>query len=262
MQLAVGESRRDRRALVRLGRFPIDAANIQETAQSFIDYCFSAERAGARRPLYSTSLNGQVISLCAQDRNLSESILSADSVNADGQPLVLLSRYLCATPLPERVATTDLFPAVARLAAQQGVTFYMLGATEEANRRAVELTLAAYPGLRIVGRRNGYFSRAEEGGIVEEIVASKPDVLWVSLGVPLEQQFCARNLGALRGVAIVKTAGGLFDFLSLAKPRAPRWMQRIGMEWAFRVWVEPRRMLPRYLLTNPHALFLMLRDLR
>ncbi|MGD0185177.1 MAG: WecB/TagA/CpsF family glycosyltransferase [Roseiarcus sp.] len=262
MQLAVRESRQERRALVRLGRFPIDAANIQETAQAFVDYCRSAERAGATRPLYSTSLNGQVISLCAQDRNLSESILSADSVNADGQPLVLLSRYLCANPLPERVATTDLFPAVARLAAQKGVTFYMLGAGEEVNRRAVEVTLAAYPGLRIVGRRNGYFSRAEEGTIVEEIVALKPDVLWVSLGVPLEQQFCARNLGALKGVAIVKTAGGLFDFLSLAKPRAPRWMQAIGAEWLFRVWLEPRRLFVRYLVTSPHALFLMVRDLR
>ncbi len=262
MQLATRVSRQERRPVVRIGRFPIDVVNIQETAQAFVDYCRSAERAKATRPLYSTSLNGHVISLCAQDRDLSESILSADSVNADGQPLVLLSRYLCSKPLPERVATTDLFPAVARLAAQAGVTFYMLGAREEVNRKAVEATLAAYPGLRIVGRRNGFFPRAEEAAIVEEIVRLKPDVLWVSLGVPLEQQFCARNLGALRGVAIVKTAGGLFDFLSLAKPRAPPWMQKIGMEWLFRVCREPRRLFLRYLVTNPHALFLMLRDLR
>ena len=175
---------------------------------------------------------------------------------------MLLSRYLCASPLPERVATTDLFPAVARLAAEAGVTFYMLGASEKVNREAVEAALAAYPGLRIVGRRNGYFSRAEESAVVEEIVKLKPDVLWVSLGVPFEQQFCARNLNALRGVAIVKTAGGLLDFLSRAKARAPLWMQRIGMEWLFRVCIEPRRLILRYLVTNPHALFLMVRDLR
>ena len=262
MQLVARKSRPGRRRIVQIGQFPIDALDIQETAHAFVDYCRSAERAKATRPIYSTSLNGQVISLCAQDRELKESILSADSVNADGQPLVLLSRYLCARPLPERVATTDLFPAVARLAAQAGVTFYMLGATEEVNRKAVEAALADYPGLRIVGRRNGFFSRAEEAAIVEEIVKLKPDVLWVSLGVPLEQQFCTRNLSALKGVAIVKTAGGLFDFLSLAKPRAPRWMQRIGTEWLFRVCLEPRRLFLRYLLTNPHALFLMVRDLR
>ena len=262
MQLAVRKSRQDGRGIVRIGQFPIDAVDIQETAHAFIDYCRSAERAKAARPIYSTSLNGQVISLCAQDRELKESILSADLVNADGQPLVLLSRYLCASPLPERVATTDLFPAVARLAAEAGVTFYMLGASEEANRKAVETALTDYPGLRIVGRRNGYFQPAEEPAIVEEIARLRPDVLWVSLGVPLEQRFCARNLAALKGVAIVKTAGGLFDFLSLAKPRAPRWMQKIGLEWLFRVGVEPRRLFVRYLVTNPHALFLMLRDLR
>ncbi|MBV8664532.1 MAG: WecB/TagA/CpsF family glycosyltransferase [Hyphomicrobiales bacterium] len=262
VQLAPRNSSLARRPVVRIGHIRIDAANIKETAQAFIDYCQSAERGEATRPFYSTSLNGHVISLCMRDRELSRSIQSADSVNADGQPLVLLSRYLCATPLPERVATTDLFPAVARLAARAGVTFYMLGATEEVNRRAVEASLAAYPGLRIVGRHNGFFPRAEEAAIVEEIVGLKPDILWVSLGVPLEQQFCLRNLSALKGVAIIKTAGGLFDFLSLAKPRAPVWMQKIGVEWLFRTCLEPRRLLLRYLVTNPHALFLMVRDLR
>ena len=87
-------------------------------------------------------------------------------------------------------------------------------------------------------------------------------MLWLSLGVPLEQQFCMRNLDALRGVGIVKTSGGLFDFLSLAKPRAPRWMQKLGLEWLFRMAREPRRLFLRYALTNPHALFLMLRGLR
>lgn len=250
------------RPVVRIGDILIDVTNIKDTAQAFVDYCQSAERDEATRPLYSTSLNGHVISLCMRDPELLISILCADLVNADGQPLVLLSRYLCTTPLPERVATTDLFPAVARQAARAGVTFYMLGATEEVNCRAVEASLAAYPGLRIVGRRNGFFPRAEEAAIVEEIVGLKPDILWVSLGVPLEQQFCARNLSALRGVAIIKTAGGLFDFLSHAKPRAPVWMQKIGVEWLFRVCLEPHRLFLRYLVTNPHALFLMLRDLR
>ena len=98
--------------------------------------------------------------------------------------------------------------------------------------------------------------------MIEEIAKLRPDVLWVSLGVPLEQEFCARNLDALTGVAIVKTAGGLLDFLSLTKPRAPLWIQRIGMEWLFRMCLEPRRLILRYLVTSPHALSLMVRDLR
>jgi N-acetylglucosaminyldiphosphoundecaprenol N-acetyl-beta-D-mannosaminyltransferase len=262
MILATREMRRAPGPVIHVGKVPIDSVNIEETAQAFIDYCLSDERARAARPIYSTSLNGQVISLCAFNRKLSESILSADTVNADGQPLVILSRLLCASPLPERVATTDLFPVVARLAAEAGVTFYMLGASEEANRKAAATAIATYPGLRIVGRRNGYFRPSQETAIVSEIVRLKPDILWLSLGVPLEQQFCARNLAALRGVAIVKTAGGLFDFLSLAKRRAPRWMQRLGLEWLFRVYQEPQRLFIRYLVTSPHALFLMLQGMR
>jgi N-acetylglucosaminyldiphosphoundecaprenol N-acetyl-beta-D-mannosaminyltransferase len=133
MQLAAHALQRKRRPIARIGRLSIDAVDIQETAQAFIDYCLSVERTKAPRPIYSTSVNGQVISLCARDRKLTEMFLSADSINADGQPLVFLSRYLCANPLPERVATSDLFPAVARLAAKAGVTFYMLGGSEEIN---------------------------------------------------------------------------------------------------------------------------------
>ena len=148
MQLVAKELRRDSRPLAHVGDLPIDAVRLEETAQAFVDYCLSDERANATRPLYSTSANGQVISMCAHDRDLAQSILAADSVNADGQALVILSRRLCASPLPERVATTDLFPAVARLAAPAGVTFYMLGGEEEVNRRAVAATRAAYPGCK------------------------------------------------------------------------------------------------------------------
>ncbi len=262
MQLANTAAALHRRPVARIGQLMIDAVDIEETAWAFIDYCRSTRRRDAKRPLYSTSVNGQVISLCARDRALSEMIRNADSVNADGQPLVFLSRYLCANPLPERVATSDLYPVVARLAAKAGVTFYLLGGGEEVNRRAVEASLAANPSLRVVGRRNGYFARAEEAGVVAEIARLKPDVLWVSLGVPLEQQFCLRNLDALRGVGIVKTSGGLFDFLSLAKPRAPVWMQKSGLEWLFRLAHEPQRLFLRYLVTNPHALFLMVTGLK
>jgi N-acetylglucosaminyldiphosphoundecaprenol N-acetyl-beta-D-mannosaminyltransferase len=247
---------------VYIGDLPIEAADVEETAAAFIAYCCSADRGQAPRPIFSTSVNGQVVSLSAQDPQVAALLRRADSINADGQPMVLLSRLLCRRPLPARVATTDLFPAVARLAVRSGVTFYLLGASEEINRRAAAQSLAAHPGLRIVGRRNGYFSREDEGKIVEEIARLAPDVLWVALGAPLEQQFCARNLEALRGVGIVKTSGGLFDFLALVKPRAPRWMQHAGLEWLFRLGVEPRRLFVRYLLTSPHALFVMARDMR
>ena len=130
------------------------------------------------------------------------------------------------------------------------------------NREAVARSRAAYPGLKIVGASHGYLSPAAEADVVGEIAALRPDVLWVALGVPREQEFCERHRGALAGVGIVKTSGGLFDFLAGAKRRAPAALQRAGLEWLFRLALEPRRLLLRYLVTNPHALVVMLRTIR
>jgi len=245
-----------------LGALKIEARSVQDCAEGLVRYCLSGRRHLATRPYFSTSVNGQVVSLLARDRRLAPMLAKADAINADGQPMVLLSRLLCRSPLPERVATTDLFPAVAERAAKEGLTFYLLGGREAVSRKAAEAIQAAYPGLKIVGRRHGYFDRFEEAAISAEIASLKPDFLWVALGAPREHQFCMRNLVRLKGVGVVKTAGGLFDFLSGEKARAPKWMQTAGFEWLFRVLVEPRRLFLRYALTNPHAMLVMLRDLR
>jgi exopolysaccharide biosynthesis WecB/TagA/CpsF family protein len=253
-----------KRPPVAIGDLAIEALSLEETAQAFVAYCRSEARREASRPLYSTSVNGQVISLCARDKSLVELFRQADSVNADGQPMVTMSHFLTCAPLPERVATTDLYPVVAGLAEKSGLTFYLLGGTERANRRAVEETQKAFPKLRIVGCRHGYLRRREdaEDAICAEIAALKPDILWVAFGAPLEQQFCSRNLAKLKGVGVVKTSGGLFDFISRERPRAPTWMQKFGFEWLFRTLQEPRRLLMRYLTTNPHALYVMLTSMR
>ena len=109
----------------------------------------------------------------------------------------------------------------------------MLGGSEEVNRKAVEATLRAYPSLRIVGRRHGYFNLAEEPDICAEIAALRPDILWVGLGIPFEQQFCIRNLKRLRGVGIIKTAGGLLDFLSLENRARQNGCKTWGLNGSF-----------------------------
>jgi exopolysaccharide biosynthesis WecB/TagA/CpsF family protein len=262
MSAPIEQAARTARPVATIGGLPIEALGLAATARAYVRHCSSAARRSAARPFYATSANGHVISLCARSVEIERLFRSADSISADGQPMVALSRILSRHPLPERVATTDLFPEVASLAAEAGLSFFMLGATERVNRKAVEATRRAYPGLRIVGRRDGYFTREDEPRICAEIAATEADILWVSLGVPLEQQFCVRNLDALRGVGIVKTAGGLFDFISEEKRRAPYWMQRAGFEWLFRLWQEPRRLFRRYAGTNPHAMLIMLRSMR
>jgi exopolysaccharide biosynthesis WecB/TagA/CpsF family protein len=209
-------------------------------------------------PLYSTSANGQVVSICAKDPAIRELFLASPLIHADGMPLVFASRLRCRMTLPERVATTDLFHDVARLAVERRASFYLLGGTPEVVRRTERNVRKLYPDLLIAGARDGYFGPEDEDEVVAEINAARPDVLWIAMGVPREQAFVVRNLDRLTGVGVIKTSGGLFDFLSGERSRAPAWMQAAGLEWLYRTWLEPRRLLVRYALTNPHALYLLL----
>ena len=241
-----------------LGRLPIVVADIEASAAGFVRQALH-QRGREARPFNSTSANGQVLALCGKDPAFLDLMLQADQIHADGMPMVLYSRMFTANPLPERVATTDLVHAVARLAEDAGVSFYFLGASEEVNAAAVEAMRKAYPKLVFAGRRNGYFRPEEEEEVVAGINAAKPDILWIGLGVPLEQKFVARNLDRLTGVGVVKTSGGLFDFLSGKNSRAPGWMQSAGLEWAYRAWLEPRRLAMRYLTTNHQAISALIR---
>jgi N-acetylglucosaminyldiphosphoundecaprenol N-acetyl-beta-D-mannosaminyltransferase len=201
--------------------------------------------------------NGHSIALAATDANFRAQLDRADMIHADGQPVVLASRWLTRTPVPERTATTDFFHDGAIAASAHGLSFYLLGATEDVNAACAEIMQQRYPNLRIAGRRNGYFSHAEETAICEDINASGADIVWVGLGVPLEQEFCVRNKYRLRAGWLV-TAGGCFNFVSGHYARAPEWMQRAGLEWLYRVWREPKRLWLRYAITNPVALAMML----
>jgi N-acetylglucosaminyldiphosphoundecaprenol N-acetyl-beta-D-mannosaminyltransferase len=239
-----------------IGGLPIAAINRADSAQVMID--LAALRRHSDKPaLVFTSANGQVLSLCARQPAIRRLFVEADLVHADGTPMVLASRLLCRDPLPERVATTDLFHDVAKIAQERGTTFYLLGGSDSVIEQAVRRARMLYPRLSIVGYRDGYFSREEEPAIVEAIDAVGPDILWVGLGVPFEQRFAMRNRDRLRNVGIIKTSGGLFDFLSGKNRRAPRWMQAGGLEWVFRTWLEPKRLAGRYIVTNPHAVFLL-----
>ncbi len=241
-----------------MGGMPIAAMTRAETA-AFLDAAGTEPRAPDRLPLYITSANGEVLSRADRDPAIRKLFLAADMIHADGQSMVLSSRIRGSLKLPERVATTDLFHDAARLAERTGTTFYMLGGTAETMAAALERVKSAYPKLRIVGARNGYIAPDEEDAVVAAIDAARPDILWIGMGVPIEQAFVLRNRPRLRGVGVIKTSGGLFDFLAGKRSRAPGWMQAAGLEWLYRTILEPRRLLLRYLTTNPHAALIMLR---
>lgn len=244
--------------VVTIGGLPIAVIDRASSAELMVDVAL-ARRGTAQPPLIFTSANGQVLSLCDRDARVRDLFLQSDLIHADGMPLVFVSRLFHKTPLPERVATTDLIHDAAAVAQRRGARFYFLGATKAVVNQAVQRAKALHPQLDIVGYNSGYLRReGDEERVIAEINRAQPDILWLGLGAPAEQDFAVRNRDRLHGVGLIKTSGGLFDFLSGKNSRAPAWMQRAGMEWAYRIYLEPRRLAGRYLMTNPHALFLLL----
>lgn len=240
---------------ITVGGLRMAAIDLEATADFMIEATDPDNRIS--RPLFLTSANGEVLARCSTEPQTERLFRIADLINADGQPLVAASKLQSWFPLPERVATTDLFHVVARKAEALGRTFYMLGASEAENIAAVENVQKMYPNLKIVGRSHGYLRGEALRAKVEEINALAPDYLWVALGVPNEQAFVEEFTPHLTNVGVIKTSGGLFNFLSGSRSRAPQWMQKIGLEWAWRTWLEPRRLFWRYLTTNPRALYLL-----
>ena len=240
---------------ISLGGLRLAVLDIEQTANFMIDLVFPERRLG--RPLYLTSANGEVLARCSTEPMTGRLFRAADLINADGQPLVTVSRLKSSTPLPERVATTDLFHVVARKAAAAGLTFYMFGADEQQNATAVANVRKMYPDLRIVGRSHGYLRGDALRAKVDEINALAPDYLWVALGVPYEQAFVEEFTPRLSNVGVIKTVGRTVQLPVRQPARAPQWMQELGLEWAWRIWLEPRRLFWRYLTTNPRALYLL-----
>lgn len=204
------------------------------------------------------SSNGQGIALAGRSAEFAEAMQDADIIHADGMPVVFASR-ITKTQLPERIATTDFFHDAARAAQENGLRFYMLGATASQNAKAVAEISRIYPQLQIVGSRDGYFDSANDEQVCEEIMRCQPDVLWVALGKPRQEYWSIRNKSRLGGVGWIKTCGGLYAFLAGDAPRAPEWMQSLGLEWLYRALKEPRRLGWRYLVTNPYSLYRLLR---
>ena len=242
---------------ITLGGLRLAVLDLEQTANFMIDMVFPQRQLA--RPLYLTSANGEVLARCSTEPMTDRLFRSADLINADGQPLVTVSRFKSSTPLPERVATTDLFHVVARKAQAAGLTFYMFGADEADNAAAVAHVRKLYPDLKIIGRSHGFLQGDALRTKVDEINALAPDYLWLALGVPNEQAFVEEYTSRLCNVGVIKTAGGLFNFLSGSRVRAPKWMQTAGLEWAWRIWLEPRRLFWRYLVTNPKAMLHIIR---
>jgi len=252
---AVPRPANDPYAEVVVGGIKTACVGRERMAQIMVDDCFVARRTGKSPKLVFAS-NGHAIAMAANDAGFRGMFEQADMVHADGQPVVWGSR-LAGTPIPERSATTDYIHDAAKAAVAYGLKVFLLGATEAANAACAEVLRQTYPGLQIVGRRNGYFKREDEDAVCEAINASGADIVFIGLSVPLEYEFSVRNKHRIQAGWIV-TCGGCYNFVTGDYKRAPGWMQAASLEWLYRLLREPRRLFWRYAVTNPLAAWLIL----
>jgi len=192
--------------------------------------------------------NMDFLDLCAKKPEL-RTILNHQChlVTADGMPLVWLSRTT-GLPIPERVAGSDLVPEITRLAAEQGLSVFFLGGNPNATVAAVRMLREQHPTLKVAGMNCSRFDvndAVKVAAIAEEIRLSKAHILFVALGCPKQERFIADHAERI-GIRFAMGVGGSFDFIAGVRERAPRWMQRSGLEWVCRMAQEPGRLAPRY----------------
>ncbi|MDD6561830.1 MAG: WecB/TagA/CpsF family glycosyltransferase [Veillonellaceae bacterium] len=201
-----------------------------EKVQQFID-----ERENA---LIATA-NAEMLMRATQDEELKHILNSADLVVPDGAGTVWAANYL-GVEMPERVAGYDLAQELMREAPSRGDRIYFFGSAPGVAESAREKAMELYPGIKIVGTRNGFFSEADEPEIIAEIKAARPDILLAALGVPKQEKWLYKYRQALQ-VPVAIGVGGTLDVMAGVMQRAPLWMQKAKLEWLFRGLKQPSR---------------------
>jgi N-acetylglucosaminyldiphosphoundecaprenol N-acetyl-beta-D-mannosaminyltransferase len=208
---------------------------------------------------YMVVVNAAKVVAANRSQPLRSMINSADLVAADGMSVVWASRLL-GRPLKARVTGIDLFEQLVAYAARRALSVYFLGARETSVRALVRRLTQHHPTLRVAGYRNGYFDPSASCQVADEIRRSAADLLFVAMGSPAQENWIASNL-ARSGVRFALGVGGSFDHLSGLARRAPLWMQRLGLEWFYRLAREPRRLWRRYLIGNTLFIWLVAKQL-
>jgi N-acetylglucosaminyldiphosphoundecaprenol N-acetyl-beta-D-mannosaminyltransferase len=182
-----------------------------------------------------------------RDQYLQRVICECSMVLPDGAPIVWASA-LFGTPLQQRVTGVDLIPELARLSAERGYGMYLLGSSEESSAKAAEVLREMHPGVNIVGRHAPEAAPLHEMNneeIMRRIETSNPAILLVAFGNPKQEIWIHRHKDRLK-VPVAIGIGGSLDMIAGRTHRAPTWVQKLQLEWAFRMAQEPARLLPRY----------------
>jgi len=224
---------------------PIDLAQPTELLRTISIW---ASEPCTRRVMY---VNAHVVNQSRVTPGLGGALRRADLVYCDGYGVRLAARLL-NLPVPHRMTGADWIWGLAALCELAGHSVYLLGSEPPIAREAAERLRRWHPRLDVVGAHHGYFDlhSPHNERVIEEINAHRPHIVLVGMGTPKQELWVDRYAAQLGG-AVVWTVGALFDYVSGHTPRAPRWLADNGLEWIFRLAIEPTRMWRRYLIGNP-----------
>ena len=230
----------------------VDPLTMEETIVKIKDFIKNKEC------VQHVVINASKVNLIQQDRNLREIVNNCPLINADGQSIVWAAKKL-GYYIPERVTGIDLFQRMVEDSEKEGYRVYFFGAKEEVVKKVVEIYMSKYPNLQVAGYRNGYFTEEEGIKIAKDIRDSKADILFVAFSSPKKEYWIDKYKDIME-VPFSMGVGGSFDIVAGVTKRAPRWMQKCGMEWFYRFVQEPKRMWERYIIGNFNFIQLVLKD--
>lgn len=211
-------------------------------AESFMD---------SKTPHLIATANAEMIMRATQDTELKEILNTADLVVPDGAGTVWASNYL-GVEMPERVAGFDLVQALLANAPAKKRRVFFFGSAPGVAEKAKLKAQKDYPGIEVVGVRDGFFTAEDEPEIIEQIKQAKPDLLLAALGVPKQEKWLNAHMNEL-GCGLCIGVGGTFDVMAGVMKRAPLWMQKAKLEWLFRGMLQPKRIgrlmaLPKFVM--------------
>jgi N-acetylglucosaminyldiphosphoundecaprenol N-acetyl-beta-D-mannosaminyltransferase len=216
------------------------------------------ERPGERRAHQICTVNPEFVMEARRNPPFAAVLEAADLCIADGVGLLWAARRL-GKPLPERVTGSDGAPLIAARAAQKGWRLFLLGAGPGVAARAAAVLAQRYPGLQVAGTHEGSPGEADAPEIIERVRAARADVLFVAYGAP-KQDFWIARYGPAVGVPAMMGVGGSLDFIAGVQKRAPRWVQRINLEWLYRLVSQPWRW--RRQLALPRFVWAVMREIQ
>jgi N-acetylglucosaminyldiphosphoundecaprenol N-acetyl-beta-D-mannosaminyltransferase len=238
---------------VRLLNSRFDPITIGETVERVASLIHGGGRG------YLCTVNVAILMMMRADPRLQRFVDDAAIIVADGQPLIWSSRLL-ARPLPERVAGVELVELLCERAARDGLGVYLLGGRKEVADQVAARLRQQFPSLVLSGVQDGYFGPEEAAARARAVAESGAHILIAAMGVPRQEYFIQEQWAALK-VPFAIGVGGSFDVLAGLRSRAPALVQRLGLEWMFRLVQEPKRLWKRYLVTNAQFLYLMSREI-